>query len=82
MARYAGAQLGVAQAELERSRAALEVYDYAAARRLAAQAELDARLAWQMSESAAVRGAAVQIAGEAERLRWRGVIAGGRPAGP
>lgn len=74
-AQFAGAQLEMAQAALEQARAALEEHDYAAARGLAAQAGLDARLAWGMSESQAVRRAAVDVRREAERVRWRGMTA-------
>ena len=74
-AQFAGAQLEMAQAALEQAREALEEQDYAAARGLAAQAGLDARLAWGMSESQAVRRAASQIGREAETVRWRGMTA-------
>lgn len=74
-ARFAGAQLEYAEAALEQARAALHAHDYAGARRLAAQAGLDARLAWGMSESEAVRRAAVELNRQAERVRWRGLLA-------
>ena len=76
---FAGAQLGMAEAALEEARAALEANDYAAARRYAAQAGLDARLAWRMTESQALRRAAVEVNRRAERLRWRGLMAAGAP---
>jgi hypothetical protein len=77
-AQFAGAQLGMAEAALEHARAALALHDYPKATQLAAQAALDAQLAWRMSESAAVRRAAVEVKRQAERLRWRGLLAGGR----
>lgn len=77
VAQFAGAQLSMAEAALERARAALEVHDYALARRLAAQAGLDARLAWGMTSSQALRHAAVEVNRRAERLRWRGLAAAG-----
>ena len=83
-AQFAGAQLGMAEAALEQARAALALHEYPKARQLAAQAALDARLAWGMSESPAVRRVAVEVSRQAERLRWRGVVAAGapRPAAP
>jgi hypothetical protein len=80
VAQFAGAQLRMAEAALEQARAALQARDYPAARQLAAQAGLDARLAWGMSESNALRRAAVEVNRQAERLRWRGLVAAGSPA--
>ena len=80
VAQFAGAQLGMAEAALEQARAALKAHDYALARRLAAQAALDARLAWRMSSSEALRRAAVEVNRRAERVRWRGLVAAGAPA--
>src|SRR5688500_4996204 len=77
VAQFAGAQLSMAEAALERARAALEVQDYPLARRLAAQAGLDARLAWSMTSSQALRHAAVEVNRRAEQLRWRGLAAAG-----
>lgn len=74
---YAGAQLGVAEDELARARAAYAAHDYTTGSRLASQAALDARLAWSMTDSAILRRAAVDVFGRAERLRARSVIAGG-----
>jgi hypothetical protein len=76
-AQYAPAQLEVAQAQLEQAQVALAQHDYAAARRLAAQAQLDARLAWSMTESPFLRRAAVELNRRAERLRRRGLLAAG-----
>jgi hypothetical protein len=77
VAQFAGVQLGMAEAALEQARRALQANDYTAARRLAAQAALDARLAWSMSRSEALRRAAVEVNRRAERLRWRGLAAAG-----
>ena len=81
-ARYAAAQLELAQTELDGARAALLMHDYALARQLAAQAHLDARLAWRMTESPFLRRAALDALQSADRLRTQGVLparAGGRP---
>jgi hypothetical protein len=69
----------MADAALEQARAALETHDYAMVQRLAAQASLDARLAWGMADSDAVRRAAIEVNRRAERLRSRGVLAAGLP---
>jgi hypothetical protein len=79
VAQFAGAQLRMAQAALDRARAALERHDFRTARHHAAQAALDARLAWGMTDSAAVRRFAIELNGQAERLRWRGIMAAGAP---
>jgi hypothetical protein len=78
-AHFAGAQLRMAEAALDQARAALKAHDYARARQLAAQAGLDARLAWGMTKSTLVRRAAVEVNRHAERLRWRGLMAAGSP---
>jgi hypothetical protein len=80
VAQFAGAQLAMAEAALEQARAALQAHDYALVRRLAAQATLDARLAWSMTGSEPLRRAAVEVNRRAERLRWRGLVAAGAPA--
>ena len=79
-AQFAGGQLDMAEAALEQARAALETHDYAMVQRLAAQAGLDARLAWGMTDSDTVRRAAIEVNRQAERLRSRGVLAAGLPA--
>lgn len=82
-ARYAAAQLELAQSELDGASGALRMQDYASARQLAAQAHLDARLAWGMTESPFVRRAALDIVRRADRLRGQGVLSasvGGRAA--
>jgi hypothetical protein len=80
VAQFAGAQLTMAEAALEQARAALQAHDYALARRLAAQAALDARLAWSMTPSDSLRRAAVEVNRRAERMRWRGLVAAGARA--
>lgn len=66
--RYAPGQLQLAQEELAQARDALRAGNLPLAGTLAWQAELDARLAWRMSESAALRAAAATVAQEAQRL--------------
>lgn len=78
-AQFAAGQLDMAEAALEQARAALETHDYAMVQRLAAQAGLDARLAWGMTDSHAVRSAAIEVNRQAERLRSRGVLSAGFP---
>jgi IS5 family transposase len=82
VAQFAGAQLAMAEAALEQASAALQANEYASARRLAAQAALDARLAWGMTSSQVLRKAAMEVSRRAERLRWRGVMAAGAPVRP
>jgi hypothetical protein len=69
--RYAPAQLFVAQGFLERARAAAESGDAGLAGKLAFQASLDARLAWGMTESAALRREAAQVGSAASALIHR-----------
>jgi hypothetical protein len=69
--RYAPLQIAAARQALERARADAALQDYAGAARFAAQAELDARIAWAMTESAALRRAAAQVAEESARLVLR-----------
>ena len=73
---YAGTQLRLAEETLDQASAAFAVHDYAKALQFAAQASLDARLAWSMTDSQALRRAAAEVNRRAERLRSRGVIAG------
>ena len=73
-ARYAPAQLRYAEAELDRAEEALANGDPALATRLAAQAELDARLAWSMSDAPHMRRAAAEVSEEADKLRSRALI--------
>jgi|SRR4026209_231185 len=73
-AQFAAAQLELAQSELDGATGALRMRDHALARQLAAQAHLDARLAWGMTESPFVRRAALEVARSADRLRTQGVL--------
>jgi|SRR3954451_7440199 hypothetical protein len=67
-ARYAPAQLEMAQRSLERAREAMVMGEGSLAGQLAWQASVDARLAWAMSDAAAVRSPAAAISAEASRL--------------
>ena len=73
-AQFAAAQLELAQTELDGATGALQMRNYALARRLAAQAHLDARLAWGMTESPFVRRAALEVTRSADRYARRGVL--------
>jgi hypothetical protein len=78
-ARYAPVQLAVADAALDRAERAMRRGEVALARRLAAQAALDARLTWAMTDSGHLRREAARMLQRAMRLedgRWAG--AGGR----
>jgi hypothetical protein len=66
--RYAPLQVAVARQSLDRARAEAALNDYESAARFAAQATLDARLAWSMTESAALRRSAAEVAAESARL--------------
>lgn len=66
--RYAPAQLDFGREFLERAHAAAARGDARLAGQLAWQAGLDARLAWRMSESPAVRADAAELGGEATAL--------------
>jgi hypothetical protein len=81
-AQFAGAQLAFAEAALARAGEARLRGDYRLAGRLAAQAELDARLAWPMSRTEGVRRAAAQIARAAALLRMQAVALAQRVAPP
>jgi hypothetical protein len=67
-ARYAPAQLRVAQNLLEHARAAAALGEVGRAGKLAWQASLDARLAWGMSESPYLRAEAAAVGGAASAL--------------
>jgi len=69
--RYAPDQLQMAQSSLDLARAAAAAGDAQLVGTYAWQASVDARLAWGMSDSAAVRGPAVRILDEANRLVHR-----------
>jgi len=66
--RYAPAQIRVAQDFLESARAAAARGDSARAGKLAWQASLDARLAWAMTESQALRDDAAEVGSAASEL--------------
>jgi hypothetical protein len=55
VAHYAPAELAAAQSKLERAEQALARDDRTQARRLAEEAEVDARLAWAMAENERAR---------------------------
>ena len=67
-ARYAPAQLQMAQQSLERAREAALMGQASLAGTLAWDASVDARLAWGMSDAPAIRGPAAQVFQEARRL--------------
>ena len=64
--RYAPAQLSVAQDLLERARAAAALEDHNAAAAYAQQAEVDARIAWGMTDASA-RSAGISVMPHARR---------------
>jgi hypothetical protein len=70
IAGFAPAQLRLAESELQRAREALAQGDYERAQQLAAQAGLDARLAYGMSDSQFLRRDARQLHEQSARLRW------------
>lgn len=70
VADLAPGQLRQAEAFLAQARTALARADYAGARRLAAQAQLDARLAYGMTDSSLIRRDAIAVHEESARLRW------------
>jgi hypothetical protein len=70
VADLAPGQLRYAERWLLQARDALAQRDYERARRLAAQAGLDARLAYRMSDSQFLRLDARRIHEESARLRW------------
>jgi hypothetical protein len=74
-ARFAPAQLEMASESLQRARDAVVVGDRSLARSLAWQASVDARLAWRMSESWAVRAPAARIFDEARKILFADPIA-------
>ena len=63
---------------LEQAVHAFSAADYKVARRLSFQAQLDARLAWKMTELTELRHKAASVAREAESLRRRAVLAEAR----
>ena len=79
IAAFAPAQLRLAENILLRAEEALAQRDYALARRLAAQAGLDARLAYGMSDSAFLRRDAARVHERSARLRWLTLQRNGTP---
>lgn len=67
-ARFAPDQLEMAQESMQRAREAMLMGESSLAGQLAWEASVDARLAWGMSDAAAVRAPAAAIAAEAARL--------------
>lgn len=65
----APAELQVAQAKLARAEAAVERGEYAAARRLAEEAEVDAKLAWTTAENVRAQRAAAEVDQGVKALR-------------
>jgi hypothetical protein len=70
VADLAPGQLRQAEVFLAQARTALAQADYAGARQLAAQAQLDARLAYGMTDSSFIRRDAIAVHEESARLRW------------
>jgi hypothetical protein len=70
VAALAPGQLRMAESLLEQAQAAFAAHDYERARRLAAQAGLDARLAYGMSDSQFLRRDAREVHEQSARLRW------------
>lgn len=68
-ARYAPQQLRVAQLKLQRAETAMANENYELARRLAEQAEVDARLAWSMAESEQARQALAEVQRSTQTLK-------------
>jgi hypothetical protein len=66
--RYAPTQLGVAHDFLDRARAAASQHDYATAGKLAWQAQVDARIAWGMTDAGGLRAEAAAITADATAL--------------
>jgi hypothetical protein len=71
---FAPGQLRLAEASLQRAEQALSQGRYDLARRLAAQAQLDARLAWSMSDSQFLRRDAARLHEQGALVRYRSVI--------
>lgn len=65
---FAPTQISVARDLLDRARAAESAHDYAQASAYAQEAQVDARLAWGMTDSTALHAEAAQIAGQAAAL--------------
>lgn len=68
-ARYAPQQLRTAQSKLQQAQTAMANEDHERARRLAQQAEVDARLAWSVAESEQARDALAEVQRSIETLK-------------
>lgn len=66
--RYAPTQISVARDLLDRARAATAIEDYSAAASYAQEADVDARLAWGMTDAPALHAEAAGIAAQAEAI--------------
>lgn len=66
--RYAPAQISVARDLLEHARAAAALDEYAEAATYAQEAEVDARIAWGMTDASALRAEAADVAASAEAI--------------
>jgi hypothetical protein len=67
--RYAPAELKLAQAKLDRAQAAMTREDWPQAKRLAEQAEVDAKFAWSLAESERTRRASAELAQSIDELK-------------
>lgn len=67
--RHAPQQLRAAQDKLERAQTAMANEEYERARRLAEQAEVDARLAWSMAEAEQAREALAEVQQATQTLK-------------
>lgn len=68
-ARYAPQQLRIAQSKLQQAQTAMANEDHERARRLAQQAEVDARLAWSEAESEQARDALAEVQKSIQTLK-------------
>lgn len=66
----APAELGAAQAKLARAEQAMRRDDYVNARIYAEQAEVDAKYAWTLAESARTQRAAAEVGKSIDALRY------------
>jgi hypothetical protein len=66
----APAELGAAQAKLSRAEQAMQRDDYVNARIYAEQAEVDAKYAWTLAESARTQRAAAEVGKSIDALRY------------
>lgn len=66
--RYAPAQLSVARDLLDRARAAAALEELGSATNFAQEAEVDARIAWGMTDAPSLRAEAAQVAAQADAI--------------